>query len=138
MQLKALVGGVLASTGVPVLGQRLREFRAKFDMDQDYVYAIFSPDEHEVVGGTGLHTRVGQGALDVGGGDGRGTPCRGSSAAVAAVAAARMYPIGASVPGPLGSSAWRWSAGRSGGPLLPAGRRPRKTLRRRRGCLYWR
>jgi len=46
--------------------QRLREFRAKFDTDQDYVYAIFSPDEREVVGGTGLHTRVGQGALEIG------------------------------------------------------------------------
>jgi RimJ/RimL family protein N-acetyltransferase len=46
--------------------QRLRGFRAKFDTDEDYVYAIFDPTESEVVGGTGLHPRVGQGALEIG------------------------------------------------------------------------
>jgi RimJ/RimL family protein N-acetyltransferase len=46
--------------------QRLRGFRASFDTDQDYLYAIFSPDEREVVGGTGLHPRVGEGALEIG------------------------------------------------------------------------
>lgn len=46
--------------------QRLRMFRAKFDMDQDYVYAIFTPDETEVVGGTGMHPRVGEGAMEIG------------------------------------------------------------------------
>lgn len=46
--------------------QRLRGFRAKFDRDEDYIYAIFSPDEREVLGGTGLHPRVGEGALEIG------------------------------------------------------------------------
>jgi RimJ/RimL family protein N-acetyltransferase len=46
--------------------QRLRGFRAKFDMDADYVYGIFSPDEREVIGGTGLHPRIGEGALEIG------------------------------------------------------------------------
>ena len=46
--------------------QRLRSFRARFDLDQDYVYAIFTPDESEVVGGTGLHPRIGEGALEIG------------------------------------------------------------------------
>jgi RimJ/RimL family protein N-acetyltransferase len=46
--------------------QRLRGFRAKFDTDQDYIYAIFTPDEGEVVGGTGFHPRVGEGALEIG------------------------------------------------------------------------
>ena len=46
--------------------QRLRGFRAKFDTDQDYVYAIFDPTESEVVGGTGLHPRVGEAALEIG------------------------------------------------------------------------
>lgn len=46
--------------------QRLRGFRAQFDRDQDYVYAIFTPDESEVVGGTGLHPRVGEGVLEIG------------------------------------------------------------------------
>jgi RimJ/RimL family protein N-acetyltransferase len=46
--------------------QRLRGFRAQFDTDRDYVYAIFTPDEREVVGGTGLHARVGADALEIG------------------------------------------------------------------------
>ena len=46
--------------------QRLRRFRGQFDLDQDYLYAIFSPDEREVVGGTGLHPRVGPGACEIG------------------------------------------------------------------------
>jgi RimJ/RimL family protein N-acetyltransferase len=46
--------------------QRLRAFRGKFDLDQDYVYAIFSPDESRLVGGTGLHPRVGADALEIG------------------------------------------------------------------------
>jgi RimJ/RimL family protein N-acetyltransferase len=46
--------------------QRLRGFRARFDTDQDYVYAIFNRDESEVVGGTGMHPRVGEAALEIG------------------------------------------------------------------------
>ncbi|HET7459741.1 MAG TPA: GNAT family protein, partial [Longimicrobium sp.] len=46
--------------------QRLRGFRGRFDLDQDYVYAIFSPDESGLIGGTGLHPRVGPDALEIG------------------------------------------------------------------------
>lgn len=46
--------------------QRLREFRATFDRDEDYVYGIFGPDEREVLGGTGMHPRVGPAALEIG------------------------------------------------------------------------
>lgn len=46
--------------------QRLRGFRASFDTDADYVYALFTPDEAEVVGGTGLHPRAGTGVLEIG------------------------------------------------------------------------
>ena len=44
----------------------LRRFRGQFDLGQDFVYGIFSPDESEVVGGTGLHTRRGDEALEIG------------------------------------------------------------------------
>ena len=44
----------------------LREFRGRFDLGQDFVYGIFARDESEVVGGTGLHTRVGPNALEIG------------------------------------------------------------------------
>jgi RimJ/RimL family protein N-acetyltransferase len=44
----------------------LRRARGKFDMDRDFVYGIFSPDESQVLGGTGLHTRVGESAREIG------------------------------------------------------------------------
>ena len=44
----------------------LRRFRGQFDLDQDYTYGIFAPDESAVIGGAGLHTRVGAGAFEIG------------------------------------------------------------------------
>jgi RimJ/RimL family protein N-acetyltransferase len=44
----------------------LRSFRGRFDIGEDYVYGVFDRDEQEVVGGSGLHTRVGVGALEIG------------------------------------------------------------------------
>jgi len=44
----------------------LRRFRGQFDLGRDFVYGIFSTDESEVVGGTGLHTRVGEDAFEIG------------------------------------------------------------------------
>ena len=46
--------------------QRLREFRGNFDLGLDFVYGILERDESRVVGGTGLHTRPGVGALEIG------------------------------------------------------------------------
>jgi RimJ/RimL family protein N-acetyltransferase len=45
---------------------RLRRFRASFDLDQGYVYGVFSPDERDILGGTGLHARIGPGAFEIG------------------------------------------------------------------------
>jgi RimJ/RimL family protein N-acetyltransferase len=44
----------------------LRRLRADFDRDEDFVYGIFDASEREVVGGTGLHPRVGEGGLEIG------------------------------------------------------------------------
>jgi RimJ/RimL family protein N-acetyltransferase len=44
----------------------LRGFRGRFDLGQDFVYGIFSADESEAVGGTGLHTRRGEGVFEIG------------------------------------------------------------------------
>jgi RimJ/RimL family protein N-acetyltransferase len=44
----------------------LRGFRGKFDLGQDFVYGIFDAREVEVVGGTGLHRRVGDDAFEIG------------------------------------------------------------------------
>lgn len=44
----------------------LRRFRGKFDLGEDFVYGIFSRDETEVLGGTGLHTRRGSDGREIG------------------------------------------------------------------------
>jgi RimJ/RimL family protein N-acetyltransferase len=44
----------------------LRSFRGRFDLGQDFVYGVFSRDGAEVVGGTGLHTRLGEDAFEIG------------------------------------------------------------------------
>ena len=44
----------------------LRQFRGKFDLGHDFVYGIFNREETEVLGGTGLHSRVGPGAREIG------------------------------------------------------------------------
>ena len=46
--------------------QLLREFRGQFDLGEAFVYGLFSPDESEVVGGSGLHKRVGADAFEIG------------------------------------------------------------------------
>jgi RimJ/RimL family protein N-acetyltransferase len=46
--------------------QRLRRFRASFDLGQDFIYGIFNPQENHLMGSTGLHTRVGPNALEIG------------------------------------------------------------------------
>jgi RimJ/RimL family protein N-acetyltransferase len=43
-----------------------RSFRGQFDLDQNYVYAIFDPDETEQLGGGGFHKRSHEGSLEIG------------------------------------------------------------------------
>jgi RimJ/RimL family protein N-acetyltransferase len=49
-----------------VVVKRVRQFRAMFDLDKDYVYAVFNKDETQVLGGSGLHTRLGENAREIG------------------------------------------------------------------------
>jgi RimJ/RimL family protein N-acetyltransferase len=46
--------------------QRLKRFRGLFDLGQDFIYGIFNPDESKLLGGTGLHTRLGASGLEIG------------------------------------------------------------------------
>jgi len=46
--------------------ERLRVFRADFDLSKNYIYAVFDPKETELIGGTGLHPRVGSNAFEIG------------------------------------------------------------------------
>jgi len=46
--------------------QRLKRFRGLFDLGQDFIYGIFNPQDTRLVGGTGLHTRLGERELEIG------------------------------------------------------------------------
>jgi len=41
-------------------------FRGQFDLDQNYVYGIFSRDETEQLGGSGFHLRSNEGSMEIG------------------------------------------------------------------------
>ena len=45
---------------------RLRGYEAAFQIGADFVFGLFSRDESVVVGGSGLHPRIGSGALEIG------------------------------------------------------------------------
>ncbi|WP_426749631.1 GNAT family N-acetyltransferase [Myxococcus sp. Y35] len=44
----------------------LRRFRGLFDLGQDFTYAVVDRSGMEVLGGSGLHPRVGEGAREIG------------------------------------------------------------------------
>ena len=46
--------------------KRLKMFHGMFDLGQDYVYGIFDLEENKLLGGTGLHTRLGDSELEIG------------------------------------------------------------------------
>jgi len=45
---------------------RLRHFRGRFDLGEDFAYGIFDPDERECLGAGGLHTRLGPTIREIG------------------------------------------------------------------------
>src|SRR5688572_28559607 len=51
---------------VEVKLERLKRFRGMFDLGQDFVYGIFNLQETRLLGGTGLHTRLGESELEIG------------------------------------------------------------------------
>jgi len=46
--------------------QLLRTFRGNFALGQDFVYGIFNLEETRLLGGTGLHTRIGKNVREIG------------------------------------------------------------------------
>ena len=44
----------------------IKFFRANFDTGENFTYGIFAGDESELLGGTGLHPRIGPGGLEIG------------------------------------------------------------------------
>jgi RimJ/RimL family protein N-acetyltransferase len=65
--------------------QLLRSFRGQFDLDQSYIYGIFSPEETEQLGGAGLHPRANEGSLEIGYWVAVGSTGRGIATEVTAV-----------------------------------------------------
>ncbi|MEL7250138.1 MAG: GNAT family protein [Bacteroidota bacterium] len=51
---------------IQVKRERIRKFRGEFDLGIDYTFGIFSRDEKELIGSTGLHTRLGGNAREIG------------------------------------------------------------------------
>ena len=51
---------------VGVVRKRLRAFRDAFRHGDDWIYGLFEPDGSALVGGAGLHRRVGPDALEIG------------------------------------------------------------------------
>jgi len=49
-----------------IVRDRLKDFRRSFERGHDWIYGIFTPDERELVGGCGLHRRIGPEALEIG------------------------------------------------------------------------
>jgi RimJ/RimL family protein N-acetyltransferase len=62
-----------------------RMFRGQFDLDQNYVYGIFSSDETEQLGGSGFHKRANEGSLEIGYWVAAGAVGRGIATEVTAV-----------------------------------------------------
>lgn len=46
--------------------QGVINFRGKFDLHENYVYGIFNREETQLLGGTGLHPRIGDNELEIG------------------------------------------------------------------------
>jgi RimJ/RimL family protein N-acetyltransferase len=46
--------------------ERLRDFRAQYDRDENWVMGVFSPDDSRCLGGSGLHPRQGEGGAEIG------------------------------------------------------------------------
>ena len=51
---------------VPVIEERIERFAADFEAGVEWAYAIFSADDESVLGGCGLHPRIGPGGLEIG------------------------------------------------------------------------
>lgn len=46
--------------------ERVKRFRGMFDLGEDFIYGIFNKEETRLLGGTGLHTRLGGEQLEIG------------------------------------------------------------------------
>lgn len=53
-------------TPLETVTARVKAFVDDFAADRNWIYGIFSPDGSSILGGTGLHDRIGPGGLEVG------------------------------------------------------------------------
>ena len=55
-----------APESIDAVYERLRDFRAQYDRDENWIMGVFSPDDSRCLGGTGLHPRQGEGGVEIG------------------------------------------------------------------------
>ena len=53
-------------TPLPAASEKVASMAAEFAADRNWLYAVLSPDEQRVIGGVGLHDRIGPGGHEVG------------------------------------------------------------------------
>ena len=53
-------------TPLAVASDKAASMAAEFAADRNWLYAVMLPDQERVVGGTGLHDRIGPGGLEIG------------------------------------------------------------------------
>ena len=46
--------------------ERLRRMRSNFDQNLDFAYGVFNDESTQLIGSTGLHPRIGAGAIEIG------------------------------------------------------------------------
>lgn len=51
---------------IEVIADRVQHFRGRFDLGENFIYAIYNKDESRLIGGTGLHPRIGDEQLEIG------------------------------------------------------------------------
>ena len=112
-----------------VVYERLRDFRAQYDRDENWIMGVFSPDDSRCLGGTGLHPRQGEGGLEIGYWIAADEVGRGYATEISAVLTRVGFERASASTGSRSASTRRTSS-RSGSPRSSAS--PKEaTLRRR-------
>lgn len=55
-----------APESIEVIYDRTKRMRGNFDLGTNFTYGIFNKDESRVIGGTGLHARIGEQQIEIG------------------------------------------------------------------------
>ncbi|MFI0607561.1 MAG: GNAT family N-acetyltransferase [Anaerolineae bacterium] len=93
-----------------VVEARVQQFADRFARGEDWIYALFAPDGSQVLGGSGLHPRIGPSGLEIGywldaAHTGRGLASEATAALTCAAFTSRFVSCGIKPPAP-NSPSW--------------------------------